>query len=301
MSMSADDGAELAEARHLASVTRDRIGLKPVLSAPKIAALLRAMPPESRRGFCRDLIASPPDTEGWRTFAESMLVHETYFFRHPDQLRLCAEVLLPRLLRERLASGRRDVRIWCAGCSTGEEVYTLALLLQTAIAGSALPSLPAWNATVLGTDLSARTLERARAGTYALAAGLNSFRDVPAFARHHFADVLSAAETQWSADAELRRLTRFAQHNLVVDPPALREVDLILCRNTFIYFDEAQSRAALASLEEALRPGGALLMGPAETASDAAGLRMVCADQAVFWIKGAVGGSGDRADAGTSP
>ncbi|HVR60546.1 MAG TPA: CheR family methyltransferase [Polyangia bacterium] len=291
MAMSADDGAELAEARHLAAVTRDRIGLKPALSAPKIAALLRAMPAEGRASFCRDLIASPPEADGWQRFAESMLVHETYFFRHPDQLRLCADVLLPRLLRERLDSGRRDVRIWCAGCSTGEEVYTLALLLQAAIAASGVPSLGVWNATILGTDLSAPTLQRARAGTYALVAGLNSFRDVPEFARHHFADVLSAADTQWSADAELRRLTRFAQHNLVVDPPALRDVDLILCRNTFIYFDDAQSRAALASLEEALRPGGALLMGPAETASDAAGLRMVCADQAVFWVKGASNGA----------
>ncbi len=287
--MAADDAADLAEARHLASVTRDRIGLKPALSGPKIEALLRAMPADRRRGFCSRLIASAPDADDWQTFTESLLVHETYFFRHPDQLRLIAETLLPRLLRQRLDSGRPEVRIWCAGCSSGEEVYTLALLLQTAISASAVPSLGAWNATVLGTDLSAQTLQAARAGTYALAAGLNSFRDVPDFARHHFAEVLSAAQTRWSADAELRRLTRFAQHNLVTDPPALRDVDLILCRNTFIYFDEAQSRSALTSLEEALRPGGALLMGPAETASDAKRPDMVCAEQAVFWVKGASG------------
>ncbi|HXI60084.1 MAG TPA: CheR family methyltransferase [Polyangia bacterium] len=287
--MVADDAAPLAdadaEARQLASVTRDRIGLKTALSAPKIEALLRGLPAERRRGFCRGLIAAAPDGADWQTFTESLLVHETYFFRHPDQLRLLAEVLLPRLLQQRLQSGSQAVRIWCAGCSSGEEVYTIALLLQAAIATSALPSLAAWNATVLGTDLSAQTLQLARAGTYALAAGLNSFRDVPDFARHHFAAILSTAETKWSANAELRRLTRFAQHNLVTDPPALRDVDLVLCRNTFIYFDEAQSRAALASLEAALRPGGALLMGPAETASEASGLRMVCAEQAVFWVK----------------
>ena len=283
--IAAEDAAGLAEARHLASVTRDRIGLRPALSAPKIEALLRALPADLRPGFCRRLIASAPDADDWQTFTEALLVHETYFFRHPDQLRLIVDVLLPQLLRERLESGRREVRIWCAGCSSGEEVYTLALLLQTAIARSQLPDLGAWNATVLGTDLSALAVRQARQGTYAPVAGLNSFRDVPDFARHHFADVLSCADTQWSADVELRRLTRFAQHNLVTDPPALRDVDLILCRNTFIYFDEMQSRAALASLEEGLRHGGALLMGPAETASDARGLHMVCAEQAVFWIK----------------
>jgi len=286
--MEADDAAEMTDVRQLSSLARDRIGLKPTLSAPKIEAMLRGIPAARRRDFCRDLVASAPDAVTWQAFTEALLVHETYFFRHPEQLRLLAEVLLPRLLRDRLETGNRQVRIWCAGCSSGEEVYTLALLLQAAIAASPAPNVKDWNATIVGTDLSAQTLQLARAGTYALVPGLNSFRDVPDFARHHFATIFTAAETKWSASAELRRLTRFAQHNLVTDPPALRDVDLVVCRNTFIYFDEAQSRAALASLEAALRPAGALLMGPAETASDAADLNMVCAEQAVFWVKGAV-------------
>jgi chemotaxis protein methyltransferase CheR len=283
--MGADAATEMTDARMLASIARDRIGLKPTLSAPKIEALLRTYPVESRRTFCRDLVASDPDASGWRTFVESLLVHETYFFRHPDQLRLLGDVVLPRLLQSRLDAGKRELRIWCAGCSSGEEVYTLALLLQTAIAASALPSVPAWDATILGTDLSAPTLERAREGTYALLAGLNSFRDVPDYARHHFAGIFSAAATTWSASAELRRLTRFARHNLVGDPPAIRDVDLVVCRNTLIYFDEVQSRSALTSLTAALRPAGALLLGPAESASENASLRMVCTEQAVFWTK----------------
>jgi chemotaxis protein methyltransferase CheR len=283
--MALDHGADMTDVHRLASVTRDRIGLKPALSVPKIEALLRALPADGRRSFCNDLLAAAPEAQAWQAFTEALLVHETYFFRHPDQLRLLAEVLLPRLLQDRLDAGRREIRIWCAGCSSGEEVYTLALLLQSAVARSALPNLAAWNATVLGTDLSAPTLQLARQGTYTLGAGLNSFRDVPDFARHHFATIFTAAETRWSPNAELRSLTRFAQHNLVTDPPALRDVDLVVCRNTFIYFDEAQSRAALASLSAALRPTGALFMGPAESASDAACLHMVCTEQAVFWTK----------------
>jgi chemotaxis protein methyltransferase CheR len=287
--MERDEMAESADVRDLVSVTRDRIGLKPALSAPKIEALLRALPADRRRGFSQDLITSTPSAPAWQTFTEALLVHETYFFRHPDQLRLLAEDLLPRLLRQRAESGSRQVRVWCAGCSSGEEVYTIALLVRAAIAASTLPSLGSWNVTILGTDLSAQTLQVARVGRYALAAGLNSFRDVPHFARHHFADVLGAVDTQWSPESELRQMTRFVQHNLVTDPPALLDVDLVLCRNTFIYFDEAQSQAALASLEKALRPGGALLMGPAETASGAASLSMVSANQAIFWTKATAG------------
>jgi len=283
--VAADDVAEVTDVRELASVARDRIGLKPALSEPKIEALLRSIPVDDRRGFCNSLVASTPDARSWLAFTEALLVHETYFFRHPEQLRLLAEVLLPRLLKDRLAAGSREIRIWCAGCSSGEEVYTLALLLKAAIAASAMPELRAWNATILGTDLSAQTLQLAREGTYALVPGLNSFRDVPEFARHHFAAIFTAAETKWPASAELRSLTRFARHNLVTEPPALRDVDLVICRNTLIYFDEAQTRSALASLEAALRPAGALFLGPAETASNTTCLGMVCAEQAVFWVK----------------
>jgi chemotaxis protein methyltransferase CheR len=283
--MGADTLTEITDARELAGVARDRIGLKPALSEPKIESLLRAIPEGDRHAFCLRLAASDPDAGAWRTFTEALLVHETYFFRHPDQLRLLDEVLLPRLLQDRLDAGSREVRIWCAGCSSGEEVYTLALLLQAAIAASAVPSAKAWSVTILGTDLSDQTLERARQGSYTLVAGLNSFRDVPEFARHHFTAILSAAETTWTASAELRRLTRFARHNVVTDPPALRDVDLVVCRNTLIYFAEAQTRRALASLESALRPAGALLLGPAESASEGGALRMVCTEQAVYWTK----------------
>jgi len=276
----------LTHARELARIARDRIGLKPSLSLPKIEAYLRGFPESERRTLFRDLMAADAEAAPWRAFTEALLVHETYFFRHPDQLRLLADVLLPRLLQERLDEGRTELRVWCAGCSTGEEVYTLALLLQTAIAASGVPNAQAWSTSILGTDLSAETLAVARVGTYALAAGLNSFRDVPGFARHHFAEILSAATTTWSASAELRRLTRFARHNLVTEAPPMSGVDLVVCRNTLIYFDETQARAALAALEAALRPAGALLLGPAETAPEESSLRLVCTEQALYWRKG---------------
>src|SRR5258706_7844410 len=183
MAAGADAATEIT--RVLTGVVRERIGLKPSLSAPKIEAFFRALPVAERSTACRDLIAADPQARVWRSFAEALLVHETYFFRHPDQLRLLADVLLPRILKDRLEAGSPEVRVWCAGCSSGEEVYTLALLLQGAIAASALPNPQAWNVTILGTDLSAQTLTVARGGTYALVAGLHSFRDLPEVARHH--------------------------------------------------------------------------------------------------------------------
>jgi len=277
----ADAATALTDVQLLAGVARDRIGLKPDLSTPKIEALLRAVAADDRRAMCRELLASDPGAATWRNFVEALLVHETYFFRHPDQLRLLADVVLPRLIQDRVEAGSRELRIWCAGCASGEEVYTLALLTQAALATSA----HAWSVTILGTDLSAHSLAQARAGVYTVVAGLNSFRDVPPFARHHFTAILTAAATTWSASAELRRLTRFAQHNLALDPPPLRDVDLVVCRNTLIYFDEAHARSAVASLEAALRPAGALLLGPAETVSEASALRMVCTEQTVHWIR----------------
>jgi chemotaxis protein methyltransferase CheR len=271
--------------RQLAGVVCERIGLKPSLSLPKIEAFLRTLPAAERATACRDLLAAGPDTRAWRGFAEALLVHETYFFRHPDQLRLVAEVLLPEALAARAAAGSRQLRLWCAGCSSGEEVYTLALLVQSAIAARGPDEAASWDALVLGTDLSPPTLELARTGRYALLAGLNSFRDVPEFARHHFSDIFSAASTSWTASPELRRLTRFQAHNLVSDAPPWQDVDLVLCRNTLINFDDAQQRAAVAALEAALRPGAALLLGPAESASESASLRMVCREQAIYWRK----------------
>jgi chemotaxis protein methyltransferase CheR len=279
--MGGDAATMMTDARALAGVARDRIGIKPDLSAPKIEALLRTLGADDRRALCREIVAAGPEARGWRTFTEALLVHETYFFRHPDQLRLLADVILPRLMQERLATGHRELRVWCAGCSSGEELYTLALLVQTALAAS--PGV--WNATIVGTDLSAPTLELARAARYSLLAGLNSFRDIPEFARHHFSDIFSDEATSWSPSPELRRLTRLQQHNLVSDAPPLRDVDLVVCRNTLIYFDDAQTRAALATLATALRPGGALLLGPAETAGELGELRLVCTDQAVYWTK----------------
>lgn len=271
----------------LSAAARERFGFKPELSSPKIEALLRTMPEQAREDYCRAVLQADLTTQTFRTFAEALLVHETYFFRHPHQMRLLSEVLLPRLLRTRLSMTETELSVWCAGCSSGEEVYSVALLVQTALAAAQnVPGPgPGQRAQVLGTDLSRAALAQARSGDYTVVSGLNSFRDVPDFARHYFPGIFSATATTWSASPELRRLTRFQQHNLVADPPPQEGFDLILCRNTLIYFEEAAAQAAMRSLESALRPGGVLLLGPAESPREDSRLYMTDSGHAVFWTK----------------
>jgi chemotaxis protein methyltransferase CheR len=195
--------------------------------------------------------AAEPDPD-WQTLIEAMLVHETYFYRHPDQLNVFTQEILPQLARRRETTGR-PLQVWCAGCSTGEEAYTLAFLLRDA-------RCPA---QILATDLSAESIAIARAGVYRRRPGLNSFRALPAHAWRHF--VPAAVEPEcWTVAADIRRTVEFAVHNLMAPHPPGFSADLISCRNTFIYFGPSGMQQVEAMLIAAARPGTVLMLGPAE-------------------------------------
>jgi chemotaxis protein methyltransferase CheR len=243
------------------------------------------LPESERAGWCARLISAHADAPLWRDFVEGLLVHETYFFRHPTQLQHLTEDILPDLIAESISSGRRSFTAWCPGCSTGEEVYTLALMLRAAIQRSAAPDLSAWRAMILGTDLSDEVLETARRGVYAKTLGLNSFRALPDFAKQYFPDVVSGMATSWSPDDGLRSLTRFARHNLAGETAPAWDADLVLCRNTLIYFDAAQTRATIDLLKGALRPSGVLMLGPSDIVKDLTGFGQVAVDRALYWRK----------------
>ena len=189
------------------------------------------------------------------------------------------------MLAELRESGRRRIRVWSAGCASGEEVYTLALVLEAAMARTLHAALSSWDVIVTGTDLSDEALEIAVKGCYALSPGLNSFRDIPDFARHHFTSVLEGGETTWTAGTQLKHCTRFLRQNLVSDPAPMRDADLILCRNTLIYFDETKCNLALERIKAALRPSGILMLGPADTLRDTDGFATLSDERHVFWRK----------------
>ena len=185
---------------------------------------------------------------------EHLVVPETYFFRSPPQLRALDTVVLPDLV-ERARSRGRKLRIWSAGCSSGEEAYTLAMILTRLV-----PDRSGWDLKVLGTDISLNALAAARQGCY----GARSVAPVEHDDLHRFFTPLGAS---WRVGEQLRDLVDWRQHNLVsgCEPFRPGTVDLVVCRNVTIYFGRDTVRGVIDSFHRCLAPEGWLLLGPSET------------------------------------
>lgn len=187
---------------------------------------------------------------------DAVSTHETYFFREPVQLSAFVTELLPRLARCNARS--RTLRLWSAGCSTGEEAYTLSMLVQE----SGLFS--GWDVEVWGTDISRRVLSTARHGEYAEA----SLRATDAARRARFFEPVGAAGRagRLKVREEVRARVSFGHLNLLEPHAAalLPRMDAAFCRNVLIYLDLPARKRVLQLLYERLVPGGYLMLGHAE-------------------------------------
>jgi chemotaxis methyl-accepting protein methylase len=246
------DGDEMVE--RLADAIARRVGFRRLDVLPKVTACLAQIQAAERPGYAGLLMTAAATEQVWLDFVERLLIHETYFFRHPAQLELLRDRILGELDAQRREQGRGELVVWDAGCSTGEETWTLALLAGEADDGQAIPL------SILATDLSEPALATARSGVYGRLHGLDSFRAIPSWAISHF----RGGDPVWHVPDRLRRGVRFLRHNLL-DPPPIAGADLVLCRNTLIYFDEQANRRAQNGLAAALRPGGVLVLGSADT------------------------------------
>lgn len=198
-----------------------------------------------------------PDGVELDALVGELTIGETYFFRQREQFEVLAGVVLPDIL-ERNRAGRR-LRIWSAGCATGAEPYSVALLLQREFGGR----LAGWDAGILATDINRDFLERARDARFDEWA----LRDTPEELRRAF---FRRDKTGWVLAPEHRVCVRFQSHNLVRDPfppPGHGAFDLILCRNVLIYFSREVARGILNRFHECLAEGGWLLVGHAEPTS----------------------------------
>ncbi len=183
--------------------------------------------------------------------------NETRFFREPQQLRFLSERVLPRL-RGRAADDLRSrrLRVWSAGCSTGEEPYTIAM-----IAREQLPAGEGWEIEILATDLSTRVLARAEEGCYSI----ERAPEIPESSLRSWMLRGVRSREGWMCVApELRALVRFARLNLCTDLYPSGPFDLVLCRNVLIYFDGTTRERVVERLIEQLSPDGLLLLGHAE-------------------------------------
>jgi chemotaxis protein methyltransferase CheR len=205
------------------------------------------------------LLAQPPASGVLRLLAAHLTVGETYFFRDPGALEAVRGVLRGRI-QERSASGERRLRVWSAGCATGEEPYTLAIMLR-----ELLPGLDDWEVAVRATDINERSLRKAAAGIY----GEWSFRGAPAALKARYFTRLP--DGRHRIGEEVQRLVRFGYLNLVEESyPSLASdtnaMDLVVCRNVLMYLAPAPMQKVVARLRRALAPGGVLLVSPSELA-----------------------------------
>jgi chemotaxis protein methyltransferase CheR len=206
---------------------------------------------------CADWLLSAPLTASQlNTLASHLTIGETYFFRERNTFDALAQHVLPELIRRR--AGERRLRLWSAACATGEEPYSLTILLQ-----DVLPDWRDWRISILATDINPRFLQKAAAGVY----GEWSFRDAPpGLKERHF---IPAGEGRYAILPHVRQCVSFMHLNLAQDSfPSLatdtNAMDVILCRNVMIYFAPAQLHALVGKLRQALVDEGWLAVSPAE-------------------------------------
>jgi len=183
---------------------------------------------------------------------QAMTINETYFFRDKMPFDIFRDVVLPKLLKAR--SAERKLRIWSAACSTGQEPYSLAMLLDEAAA-----KLSGWTIEIVATDLSEAVLEKARKGTYSQ---FEVQRGLPTtYLLRHFNQIGDS----WQLNEALRSRVTFRSLNLLSDFSALGRFDVIFCRNVLIYFDTTRKEDVLKRMSRILSPEGFLLLGASES------------------------------------
>lgn len=221
---------------------------------------------DSNLGDARDVL---------HKFAADLTIGETHFFRVAPQIEALRSTVLPELLHAK--ADLRRLRMWSAGCSTGEEPFTLAILLR-----ELMTQQEEWDIQLLATDLSHRALASAREGLYAEW----SFRETPDWVRPQS---FSPEGKRWRLNDKVRRMVRFEHLNLMSDTfpspgPNGPDLDLILCRNVTIYFGPETTQRLYRRFAEALVPGGWLVLGPSDpTPEQPSELHPVALPSAILW------------------
>ncbi len=224
---------------------------KEYLVETRLTPLVRQLNLNSTAELIAQLRRNPGNGLG-RQVVEAMVTTESSFFRDHHPFEDLRRVVIPDLINRRRAD--RRLHIWCAASSTGQEPYSIALLLR-----EHFPALVGWRISLLASDLSRQVLEKARAGRYRqieVNRGLPAVLLVKHFEQHG---------TDWQLKPAIRGMVDFQEINLARAWPALPRMDLVLIRNVMIYFDVETKKAILGKLARVLRPDGYLLLGGAET------------------------------------
>lgn len=248
------------EYRLIRELVRERFGIslgeqKRNLIVGRLQKVLRAGGFSSFMDYYRYVVEEPTG-RALLTLIDRISTNHTFFFREKAHFQFLLDTVLPRLTGELKRSGRKEIRIWCAGCSSGEEPYTLAMVLQEFFGAS----LADFDIGILATDISTTVLEKAVAGIY----GSGQLSLVPPrYRQKYFAPV---GDGVWSVRDSLKKMILFRRLNLMrQDYPFKGRFQAVFCRNVMIYFDEATRRELVSRFHRYIDPGGHLFIGHSES------------------------------------
>ena len=248
------DGSAREELRHLLERIHERSGVD--FGTYKPATIMRRLKGRMNATSCRSLTEYAAliesDPEEYSNLVNSLLIKVTEFFRDPQVFEYLRQQVLPDLVAEALRE-KRELRIWSAGCSTGQEAYSLAMMVAEVL-GDERP----WpDVRIFATDVDREAVAFARRGLYAQA----SLKTLPPDLRDKY---LSKTDAGYEVAKRLRAMVIFGEHDLGERVPFPR-IDLLLCRNVLIYFTRAMQQVSLETFAFSLRPGGRLVIGMSET------------------------------------
>jgi chemotaxis protein methyltransferase CheR len=259
-----EDGNEfpfhMEDFTQLASLVYERSGI--VLGAHKksmvysrLVRRLRVLKLKSFRDYC-DLVQSD-ENEGEMSFLiNAITTNLTKFFREDHHFQHLKSVVLEDLARS-ASHGARRVRIWSAGCSSGEEPYSIAMTVS-----ASLPNLAQWDVRLLATDLDTAMLQKASSGFYPG----DAIAEVPkAIVQQYMQSAARDGEQGWQVSEQLKRMITFKQLNLIQPWPLKGPLDAIFCRNVMIYFDGPTKTDLIRRFATLLKPGGWLYVGHSES------------------------------------
>ena len=221
----------------------------------RVEKRMQALGLEDAQEYVFRLCYADPEGREMQALANLITTNETYMFREYEQLEAFANCCLPEVLSAKQARGEQRLRIWSAGCSSGEEPYTLAMLVQ-----EIFPQSQYWDCEIVATDIDENMLAHARSGRY----WLRSVRDVPP---EYMDKYLMRDGDSFVVRSSTASLVRFAHLNLHdrTAMRSMRDFDFIFCRNVLIYFDDRSRKSAVDNFYNSLNRGGYIFLGHSES------------------------------------
>ncbi|NPC58154.1 chemotaxis protein CheR [Caenimonas sp. S4] len=243
---------------HLSEFVADRIGLH--FPRERWDDLQRGLSAAAQELGFQDpgwLLSRAPTKAQLEVLASHLTIGETYFFRDWQAMQALSQTILPELIRSRRGRAQQ-LRIWSAGCCSGEEPYSMAILLH-----QALPDLRDWQVSITATDINPRFLQKAAAGVYSEW----SFRNAPVELRERY--FKRTADGRFAIHPQIREMVKFSPLNLAHDayPPSATDngpMDIVLCRNVLMYFTPAQIQKVIGKFHQTVAEGGWLVVSPSE-------------------------------------